>query len=116
MKVLIVVLFAVFGLSACQSTKPTYYYGEYQEALYNYFKSDGIAISEQISVMQNVIARAPNKGLLVAPGAHAHLGLLYFESGNPAQGMNHFDQEKMLFPESTTYINFLIKNLTGAGE
>ena len=63
--------------------------------------------------MQLVIETAPSDGLLVPPGAHAHLGMLYFESGNPDQGMAHFLQEKALFPESTAYIDFLINNITG---
>jgi hypothetical protein len=90
-----------------------YYYGAYSKAVYSYFKADEIPVSQQISILQEVIAQASGKGKPVAPGVHAHLGMLYFESGNHDLGINHFEQEKALFPESTAYIDFLINKTSG---
>jgi len=50
----------------------------------------------------------------VAPGIHAHLGLLYFNAGSSAEGEQQFAQEKALFPESAQYLDFLLKSKKGA--
>jgi hypothetical protein len=116
MKATALILLASLILSGCNAIKPIYYYGDYQKTVYRYFTADDIGIAEQIHVMHEVIEKAPEKGLLVAPGAHAHLGMLYFEAGDTVRGKLHFEQEKALFPESTAYINFLLKNLTGVAK
>lgn len=100
-------------MSGCKTTEPMYYYGNYSEAVYSYFKADETPVSQQITILEEVIAKARDKGKPVAPGVHAHLGMLYFESGNNGQGINHFEQEKALFPESAAYINFLINQSSG---
>jgi hypothetical protein len=114
LKALVVSLFATAVLTGCKTTEPLYYYGDYQQTVYSYFKGNETTASEQIGLLENVIESAATKGKAIAPGVHAHLGMLYFESGNSNQGTNHFEQEKALFPESTAYIDFLIKN--GKGE
>ena len=113
MKILIVTVFAVLFLSGCKTTEPTYYYGAYPTAVYSYFKANEVSISQQISSVEQVIEQAAGKGKPVAPGVHAHLGMLYFESGNAGMGMSNFEQEKALFPESSVFIDFLIKNAQG---
>lgn len=105
-------LLACFVISACKTTSPpVFYYGEYQTAVYQYFKGDELNVGEQIAILQNVIQQAQDNGLPVAPGVHAHLGLLYFDSSNPNLGFAHFEQEKLNFPESSTFIDFLIANI-----
>jgi hypothetical protein len=108
-RLLWLLLFAVLFLSACKTTEPTYYYGAYPEAVYSYFKADSTAISQQIMMLEKIIEQARGKGKPVAPGIHAHLGMLYFESGDETQGVVQFEQEKALFPESTTYLDFLMQ-------
>ncbi|MEW9798872.1 DUF4810 domain-containing protein [Alteromonas sp. CYL-A6] len=95
-------------LSGCKSTEPQYYYGDYTTAVYSYFKADDITLEAQITALQNVIEQASAKNKPVAPGVHAHLGMLYFEAGNPTQGQFHFEQEMQLFPESAQFLNFLL--------
>lgn len=114
MRVVCLVFSAVFFLAACKSTEPTYYYGAYPEAIYSYFKADTTSLSQQITILEQIIEQARGKGKPVAPGVHAHLGMLYFESGNAQQGTTHFEQEKALFPESATYLDFLMNKTAGA--
>lgn len=113
MRAIFVLLSAVFILSACKTTEPTYYYGAYPEAIYSYFKADETSVGEQIMILEQVIEQARGKGKPVAPGVHAHLGMLYFESGNTEQGVTQFEQEKALFPESAAYLDFLMNNTAG---
>jgi len=107
-RVIYVLCCATILMLGCKTTEPMYYYGNYSEAVYSYFKADETPVSQQISILEEVIAQAQGKGRLVAPGVHAHLGMLYFERGNNDQGINHFEHEKTLFPESAAYIDFLI--------
>ncbi len=104
-------LFATLLLAGCKTTKPIYYYGEYPQAVYSYLKADETSASEQIGMLEMVIEKAANEGLLVAPGIHAQLGLLYFETGNSEQGLGQFEQEKLLFPESAIFLNYLLNNI-----
>lgn len=111
MKPLLLAIVAVIALSGCESTdKPLYYYGGYQTAVYHYFKNDETTVDQQINALEIIIEKAANSGLPVAPGVHAHLGMLYFEQGDGVNGALHLDAEKQLFPESATYIDFLIAN------
>jgi hypothetical protein len=87
-----------------------YYYGGYQTTVYHYFKNDETTIDEQINALEIIIEQAANAGRPVAPGIHAHLGMLYFEQGDGVNGGIHFETEKQLFPESTGYIDFLLAN------
>ncbi|MFY8274463.1 DUF4810 domain-containing protein [Pseudoalteromonas sp. SSDWG2] len=106
------ILIAVFAVAAtgCKTVEPLYYYGDYNASVYNYFKAEDSTIEEQIAALEEVIERAAAQGKNIAPGIHAHLGMLYFESGDSTQGAAHFEQEKMLFPEATQYIDFLLKS------
>ena len=113
MKLKVVALFALVSLGACKTTEPMYYYGEYSQVVYGYFKADEMSITQQIDALTLIIMVAESTGKPVAPGVHAHLGMLYLESGQSEQGFFHLNQEKILFPESTGYIDFL---LLSAGE
>ncbi|WP_293750642.1 DUF4810 domain-containing protein [uncultured Paraglaciecola sp.] len=112
-KVILIMFCSMVFISGCKTTEPMYYYGDYSKAVYSYFKADETSVSQQIIILEEIIVQASGKGKPVAPGVHAHLGMLYFESGNQEQGINHSEQEKVLFPESVAYIDFLIKNTSG---
>lgn len=110
MKLPIIVAALVLLLAGCKTTEPIYYHGGYSAAVYQYLKNDELSIEEQIQLLENIVEMAANKSKPVMPGVHAHLGLLYFDSGNADLGATHFNQEKALFPESTQYIDFLFSN------
>lgn len=115
MKKLIALVLVCAAMTGCQSTKePLYYYGEYKKAVYAFLKADGVTVDQQIMMLEKVIVDATNKRKSVAPGLHAHLGMLYFNIGNATLGTSHFEIEKKLFPESTQYIDFLLKSAKGA--
>lgn len=110
MLALSVSLLGLTVLGGCSSnSERLYYHGDYSAAVYSYFRQDDVTLEEQIETLNQIIEDAANNQMLVAPGVHAHLGMLYFETGSPNLGMQHFEAEKALFPESTQYIDFLIK-------
>lgn len=99
-------------LVGCKATEPLYYHGQYNTAVYSYFKAKDVTLEEQIRELQELIEIAASTNQRVAPGVHAHLGMLYFEAGNARLGTQHFEKEMSLFPESRQYIGFLL-NSTG---
>lgn len=108
------VLLALLLVAGCKTTEQHYYHGNYNKAVYSYFKGDDISVEEQIQLLTQVIQNAGASNKPVAPGIHAHLGMLYFEVGNQDSGFTHLEHEKNLFPESSQYIDFLIKTAKGA--
>lgn len=110
MKKVILIALAMFIVTGCKTTEPQYFYGQYNTAVYSYFKGDDSTVEDQITVLEEAIATAEANNKLIAPGIHAHLGMLYFETGDSKRGLEHFEVEKLLFPESTQYIDFLMSS------
>jgi hypothetical protein len=104
------VVVAVATLSGCQTTKPLYHYGAYQDSVYSHFKNEDSSVPQQIEALEKTIARSSAKNLPVGPGLNAHLGYLYIESGQLEKGVAYLRQEKALYPESAQFIDFLLKN------
>jgi hypothetical protein len=74
-------------------------------------RTDGGVDTEQIIQLlaQAEKARAANAAL--PPGFRAHLGMLQLNAGNPAEARQLWVAEKTAFPESTPYIDQLLKRL-----
>ncbi|WP_239373161.1 DUF4810 domain-containing protein [Snodgrassella gandavensis] len=106
---------AVMLLAACaqrQQTPTLYYWGDYHKLQYQAL--DGKTTpEEQIASMEKYFIDTSNHHSKPAPGAHAHLGMLYAKVGNRAGAKAQFKMEKEAFPESATYMNFLLKNIDG---
>lgn len=112
-KKILFVLAVTAVLAGCKTKEPLYYHGQYNAVVYNYFKSDDMTVSEQVEVLKELINTAKAKNKNIAPGVHAHLGMLYFELGNANLGLEHFNIETELFPESKQYIDFLVNSAKG---
>lgn len=111
MKKLIITIAIPLIFTGCKTVTSQYHHGDFHHAVYHYFKGDDLTIAEQITVLNTVISDASDLNKPVAPGVHAHLAMLYFETGSKELGRDHFEQEKVLFPESTTYIDFLLTSM-----
>lgn len=97
-------------LSGCQSTRPLYNYGAYQDNVYKHFKNEDASVAQEIEALEQTISQSAAKNLQVGPGLHAHLGFLYIESGQMDIGIAYLQKEKALYPESAQFIDFLLKN------
>lgn len=101
--------FVTIAFTGCKSApKPIYEWGGYQPQVYQHFK--GESPDQQIALLEKDLEKIAANGNTPPPGYHAHLSLLYLSTGNEAAAAKHFQIEKTLFPESTTYIEFLTKN------
>ncbi|MCQ4144001.1 MULTISPECIES: DUF4810 domain-containing protein [Vogesella] len=97
-------------MSGCANQpKPLYHWGPYQPQVYEYFKGDGAGEQAQIAALEENIQQARAKGEALPPGYHAHLGLLYSKAGKEDQVKQQFETEKALFPESSSFMDFLLR-------
>jgi hypothetical protein len=99
------------GLAACaQPQKTLYNWQSYQPQVYAYLKDDGADYTAQVQALEKNIetARAANQAL--PPGFHAHLGMLYLKTGNGEKALEQLQSEKLAFPESAAFMDFLMRN------
>lgn len=93
---------------AANNPPPLYQWTGYQPAVYDYLKRDK-APQQQIDVLEKALQETRAKGATPPPGFHAQLGMLYASVGKDGPAMEQFGAEKALFPESSTYMDFLMK-------
>lgn len=107
---LMLALAAGLALSGCASAPKTLYGWEgYQPQVYQHLK--GESPDQQIAVLEKDLQTMSAKGKSAPPGFHAHLGMLYSIAGKPDQVVAQFEDEKKLFPESATYMDFLLAKM-----
>ena len=97
-------------LGACaQQPKSLYTWEGYQPTVYAYLKEDGNDYAVQAQTLEKSVekARATNREL--PPGFRAHLGMLYLKMGD-GEGRRAAAGEKQAFPESTPFMDFLMRN------
>lgn len=104
---------AVVGLlSACvQQPKPMYSWQAYQPSVYAYLKDDGADSAVQAQALEKNIETARAANVELPPGFRAHLGMLYLKMGDGDKGIEQFQGEKVAFPESTPFMDFLMRNV-----
>ncbi|KVH63273.1 DUF4810 domain-containing protein [Burkholderia cepacia] len=93
---------------AAPTTPPLYQWNGYQPQVYEYFKGQS-SPQQQIDALEKALQEIRAKGNKPPPGFHAHLGMLYASVGNGHQATQSFEAEKALFPESASYMDFLMK-------
>lgn len=107
-------LLAIFLLVGCaQAPKPIYYWGGYQNVIYQYYQLDTVGPEQQIANLKEIIEKSQATNLPVPPGLHAHLGMLYSNTGHPELARAEFETEKAQFPESAIFMNFLMNKSKG---
>ena len=111
----ILLVFSVFGsalLVGCVATPTTLYQWEgYQPQVYEYFKGQGKGPEAQINILEEDLQKIRANGKIPPPGYHAHLGLLYSQIGKNDQLIQELQTEKEIYPESSAYMDFLLKKL-----
>ncbi len=110
-KLTLLAAICVAALTGCQSTKPLYHYGSYQANVYEHFKNEDSAVTQEIEALEQTISETSRNKLQVGPGIYAHLGYLYLQSGQRDTGISYLQKEQQLYPESAKFIEFLLKNV-----
>ena len=107
--------FGVLLLSAAFTgcaTKPTslYQWERYQGNVDAHFRGDKLSPDAQAQLMEADLQKIRADGGTVPPGFQAHLGLLYGQQGRLDQFAQQMQAEKKQFPESETFMDFLLRN------
>lgn len=105
-------LLATALLTGCAARQqPLYYWGDYQPQVYGHFKAEK-GPDEQILALEEVREQAKAQGKLLPPGFQAHLAMLYGQTGRSERLIENLEAEKTQFPESSTFMDFLLKKST----
>lgn len=100
---------AALALAGCVNRpQPLYYWGSFQEQQYAYFTGDK-GPEEAIQQLEKTREEAKAQGKTLPPGFQAHLGLLYGQTGRTDLFEQNLQAERQQFPESATYVDFLLK-------
>jgi len=104
--------FCFLALSGCAPAPSLYYWGEYEDLIYQMYAEPGSADpATQIAKLREDIGKAGEAGKPVSPGLHAHLGYLYFLQSDTHAAVLEFETEKKLFPESATFVDGMLGRL-----
>lgn len=108
-RVALVVMF--FALSGCATKVPSLYQWQgYQTNVDEYLRADKQDLNAQVRSMEEGLQKIQASGASAPPGYHAHLGLLYGKQGKADQFAQELQIERKLFPESETFVDFLLRN------
>jgi hypothetical protein len=99
------------ALVGCANKAPPTLYGwnGYEKNLDTYFRNDRESLDTQAKLMEDDLQKMRAAGAVVPPGYQAHMGLLYGKQGDMVRFQQHLQAEKQQFPESETFIDFLLR-------
>jgi hypothetical protein len=100
---------AVLGGCATQ-TLPLYQWERYQSNVDAYFRADKLSPAAQTQLMEEDLQKIRASGGTPPPGYNAHLALLYGQQGKEDQFAQQVEAEKRQFPESQSFMDFLLRN------
>lgn len=105
----VLVMLSTTVLAGCVTRpQPLYYWGDYQNQVYGHFKGEK-GPEEQIQALEAVREQARAQGKALPPGFQAHLAMLYGQTGRSERLVEQLEAEKRQFPESSTFVDFLLK-------
>ncbi|MEY4748103.1 MAG: hypothetical protein RIQ60_317 [Pseudomonadota bacterium] len=93
--------------------QPLYHWEGYQRQVYDFLQGGVSSPDAQLGALQAQAEKARAGGLALPPGFRAHLGLLQLQTGRPDEARAAFVAEKLSFPESSAYMDFLIGRMDG---
>lgn len=106
-----VMLLVCVTFVGCATKPPTLYQWEgYQSNIDAHFRTDKLSPDAQIQLMEADLQKIRASGTVVPPGYQAHLGLLYGQQGNLDKFAQQVQAERKQFPESETFMDFLLRN------
>lgn len=112
MKNVLKICAAIVLLVGCTHAPKTLYMWEsFPRQQYDTLLRAGTGFDSQIHHLQAHTEKARANGAALPPGFRAHLGMLYLSAGNVDEARNLWEAEKTAFPESSPYMNQLLKRL-----
>lgn len=103
-------LAAIGLLAGCQSPD-VYYWGHYENVIYDMYNKPDKASPEQLAaILEQDEQKAASKNKPLPPGFHAQLGYLYAQMGKTDQARQQYEKEKQMYPESSVIMNRMLGN------
>lgn len=105
-------LVAALALGGCANkpvVPPLYGWNGYEKNLDTYFRGDRESLDTQAKLMADDLEKMRAGGQAIPPGYQAHMGLLYGKQGDMGRFQMHLEAEKQQFPESESFIDFLLR-------
>lgn len=96
---------------AHKAPPPLYMWEAFPKLQYDTLLRSGITPLEQVAAMEAHADKARASGATLPPGFRAHLGMLKLASGDIDRARQLWQAEKAAFPESTAYMDQLLKRL-----
>lgn len=112
MKTIIYFALIVTMLASCApKTKPLYYWGDYENISYKAVKSNEKNDYDNLLLSFDDIAKNTAKGTSgkIPPGICADFGYFLMQNGKEEEGKQWLMKEKELYPESSTFIDQILK-------
>ena len=103
---------ALIIVAGCAHREPPLYMWEnFPRQQYEALNRDGSSTEEQIQKMEAHAEKARAGNAALPPGFRAHLGMLHLSVGSVDKARELWVAEKSAFPESTPYMDQLLKRL-----
>ena len=102
---------ALFAGCAHKAPPPLYMWETFPKVQYDSLQRSGASPLEQVTAMEAQAEKARAAGASLPPGFRAHLGMLKLSAGDADQARQLWLAEKTAFPESTPYMDQLLKRL-----
>jgi len=102
---------ALLAGCAHKAPAPLYMWEAFPKMQYDTLLRPGMAPLEQVGAMEAQAEKARAAGASLPPGFRAHLGMLKLAAGDADQARQLWLAEKAAFPESTPYMDQLLKRL-----
>ena len=113
-KITFITACSLFLLASCTSQKSLYNWGKYQEASYQYVKTDTDQSFEKLLKAYEYVINNQKEGRqVVPPGIYADYGFLLVKRGKTEEGLKLMKMEVALYPESSVFVGRIIKRLEG---
>jgi len=103
-------LAALLPAAACSS--PRYDWGPYEDSVLAVeldFREQ--QLMDEIAALEEHIHQLQLRDEVAPPGMHAHVGYLQYLAGDTGAAARHFEAEKALYPQSTVFMDGLLKRI-----
>jgi hypothetical protein len=94
--------------AGCATTHEKYDWGDYDPALYAYYKSPA-KVDELSATLAAAITAADSHNVPVAPGLRAEYGYLLLQQGKTKEAIAAFQGEERQWPESKVFMDHFIQ-------
>ncbi len=107
----LIFIITILSVASCNVQKPLYNYAQYEDAVYHYITVQDEKSEERLLKNYEKILEKMGARKMPPPGICADYGYLLLKNGETAKGKALLEREKKLYPESTGFINAILKRI-----